>query len=197
MDQGFSASGGAVPSATHASRGPRRAVGLDAHLHRGTGVIVPVTIRDLSYSGCKVATAEAFAEGETMALSVPGRGRINVTVRWSEGREAGLEFEPEPASRDAEVKRASERILAHAEVTVRKPGGPMWTADVADVSPEGCRIGWVSRPRPGDAMWIKFDGLEAIGADVCWVEGRMAGLKFVRPIHPAVFDLLAARLQGE
>lgn len=182
----------------HSSRGPRRTVGLDAHLHRGTGVIVPITIRDLSYSGCKVATPEPLIDGETMALSVPGRGRINVTVRWFDGAEAGLEFEPEPKPRnaEAEIKRIGERLLARAEVTVRKPGGPMWTADVADISPQGCRIGWVAKPREGDGMWIKFDGLEALDARVCWVEGRMAGLQFVRPFHPAVFDLLVARLQN-
>jgi hypothetical protein len=43
-------------------------------------------------------------------------------------------------------------------------------------------------------MLLKFDGLEAIEAEVCWVEGFVAGLQFDKPIHPAVFDLLLHRL---
>ena len=45
-------------------------------------------------------------------------------------------------------------------------------------------------------MTIKFEGLEAMDAEVCWVQGFQAGLRFERPIHPAVFDLLLARLRG-
>jgi hypothetical protein len=31
-------------------------------------------------------------------------------------------------------------------------------------------------------------------AEVCWVDGFVAGLKFIKPMHPAVFDLLIERL---
>jgi len=41
---------------------------------------------------------------------------------------------------------------------------------------------------------VKFDGIEAMDAEVCWLEGFTAGLRFVRPMHPAVFDLLVERL---
>jgi hypothetical protein len=43
-------------------------------------------------------------------------------------------------------------------------------------------------------MLLKFDGLEALEAEVCWVDGFVAGLQFDKPIHPAVFDLLLERL---
>ena len=200
MDQGFSANGGEMPAVTHASRDPRRAVGLPASLTRGTGTVVPVTIRDLSYNGCGILSAEPLAPGETMPLTVDGRGTIRVRVRWCEGDAAGLEFEADaeltPDESDR-VERVSPRTLARCQVMVRNPGGPMWSAEVSDVSPEGCRIGWVSRPRVGDAMWVKFENLEAMGARVCWVEGPMAGLQFTRPIHPAVFDLLLVRMRGQ
>ena len=199
MDQGSPASGGAMPPAAHSQRDPRRAADLPARLMRGTGTVIPVTICDLSYNGCGIRSTEALICGETMPLSVEGRGTILVKVRWCDGLFAGLEFEPDAKLAKDEperVERVSSRVPARVQVHVRKPGGPMWAAEVTDVSPEGCCIGWVSRPRVDDALWVKFDGLEALDARVCWVEGKNAGLQFTRPIHAAVIDLMIARLIG-
>lgn len=44
-------------------------------------------------------------------------------------------------------------------------------------------------------MLIKFDGIEALEAEVCWVEGFVAGLRFQQAIHPSVFDILLERLK--
>ena len=41
---------------------------------------------------------------------------------------------------------------------------------------------------------MKFDGLQPLEAEVCWIEGFNAGVNFVQPIHPAVFDRLVAGL---
>jgi hypothetical protein len=67
---------------------------------------------------------------------------------------------------------------------------------VVDLSPEGCKVELVERPRGGERMTIKFEGLEAMDAEVCWVDGFQAGLRFERPIHRAVFELLMTRLRG-
>jgi hypothetical protein len=32
--------------------------------------------------------------------------------------------------------------------------------------------------------------MQAIEAEVCWIDGFTAGVNFVAPIHPAVFDRL-------
>ena len=45
-----------------------------------------------------------------------------------------------------------------------------------------------------EIVWVKFEGLEALEAMVCWVDGFAAGLEFQRPVHPAVFDVLLQRL---
>lgn len=42
---------------------------------------------------------------------------------------------------------------------------------------------------------IKFEGIETVQAEVCWIDGFIVGLRFERPFHPAVFDLLLARLR--
>jgi hypothetical protein len=43
-------------------------------------------------------------------------------------------------------------------------------------------------------VWVKFDGLDAMEGQVIWVAGFVAGVEFIRPMHPAVFDALVPRL---
>ena len=66
---------------------------------------------------------------------------------------------------------------------------------VYDISPEGCKIEFVERPRLDETVWVKFEGLDAIASSVCWVEGHTAGVEFDRPMYPSVFDLLVSRLR--
>jgi hypothetical protein len=46
-------------------------------------------------------------------------------------------------------------------------------------------------------MWVKFDGLDPIEATVCWIEGSNLGLMYQHPVHPAVFEMLLARLDPQ
>jgi hypothetical protein len=64
-----------------------------------------------------------------------------------------------------------------------------------DLATVGCKVEFVERPKAGELLWIKFDGIEAIEATVRWVDGHIGGLRFIRPFYPSVFDLLLARLQ--
>jgi hypothetical protein len=67
-----------------------------------------------------------------------------------------------------------------------------------DASAHGCKVEFVERPEVEENVWVRFEGLEPIEARVCWLKGRCAGLEFSRPIHPAVFELVAERLrQGQ
>jgi hypothetical protein len=90
--------------------------------------------------------------------------------------------------------RKSSRVGLDAEVLLRRAGHNNYRANVHDVSQEGCKVEFVERPTLDEIVWVKFEGLEAIEAMVCWVEGFAAGLEFQRPVHPAVFDVLIQRL---
>jgi hypothetical protein len=68
--------------------------------------------------------------------------------------------------------------------------------DATDLSPHGCKCEFVDRPKIGETLWLKFDGLETLGCTVSWVEGSNVGLQFARPIHHAVFEMLLYRLAG-
>lgn len=93
------------------------------------------------------------------------------------------------------MNRQDARVAVNAEVALRRSGSHPYSVRVYDASPHGCRIEFVERPSLDERVWVKFQGLEAIEGLVCWVDGFVAGLEFVTPIHPAVFDSLVARLR--
>jgi hypothetical protein len=90
--------------------------------------------------------------------------------------------------------RKSARVGLEAEVSLRRSGQNNYRANVHDVSQEGCKVEFVERPSLDETVWVKFEGLEALEAMVCWVEGFAAGLEFQKPVHPAVFNVLLQRL---
>lgn len=81
------------------------------------------------------------------------------------------------------------------EVQLRRSGQHNYVVQVFDISQEGCKIEFVERPRLDETVWVKFEGLEAVEATVCWVEGFSVGVEFLRPIYPAVFELLVERVR--
>ena len=185
-----------VPSPDQrADRSDRRPVDLTGFLALDDGSTSAITILDMSYEGCRIATAASLSPGQPVKLAVARLGGIAATVRWAENGQAGLVFAAEAAAsaRD-QVPRRSERLDLLAEVTLRRPGKQNFRVPAFDVSPEGCKVEFVDRPEVAEQLWIKFDGLEALQAKVCWMEGARVGLEFDRPIHPAVFELLLARL---
>lgn len=92
--------------------------------------------------------------------------------------------------------RRHQRVEIEAEVTFRRAGKLNFRVRIYDVSPEGCRAEFVDRPELGERVWIKFDGMHSLEADICWIAGPKTGMRFAQPIHPAVFDSLLARLRN-
>jgi hypothetical protein len=88
-----------------------------------------------------------------------------------------------------------DRLAVEADIALRRPGKLHFRVRVRDISPEGCKAELVERPEVGELVWVRFDGIEALPAEVRWTAGFVAGLRFERPIHAAVFDRLAARMR--
>ena len=179
------------------SRPERRPVELSGHALLLDGTSITVTLVDLSYEGCRIRPETPLSPGDRLKLSVFNRGLIEAEVRWFEDGFAGLAFGTYEVPTRQQWPRRSKRVPVTANVTLRKPGQPNFPVRVFDASPEGCKIEFVDRPREGDRIWVKFAGLETLEAEVCWVEEFVMGVKFARPMHPAVFDLLAERYRQE
>ena len=111
---------------------------------------------------------------------------------------AGLRFkgaaEAEASEASERRKRPSERVTLSAEVTMRPLGRAKYQVRIHDLSLEGCRVELAERPERGERVLVNFAGLNVLEASVCWIKGQLAGLSFDRPIHPAGFDLMIARL---
>ena len=172
----------------------RRIVAFPANLLLGNGEITRVDVLDLSYDGCAIETPIALEEGSALKLSVVALGAHDAHVRWYANGKAGLSFAVQSAWEKKFKPRDSQRVELTAQLSLRRVGRKNYRARVFDVSPKGCKVEFVERPRLDELVWVKFDWLEAIEAEVCWVDGFFGGLKFLRPIYPAVFELLLTRL---
>jgi hypothetical protein len=180
---------------TPIERRERRPVSMCAYIVRRDGVRSEVLLLDLSYEGCGIETPLTFDSGEAVKLSVLHRGAIDAKVRWCSDGRAGLEFAAEQPREKPHWPRRSDRVAVSADVSLRRLGQVNFRVRVTDLSPEGCKVELVERPRIDEHLLIKFEGLEVLEAEVCWIEGYTAGLRFEKSIHPAVFDLLLGRVR--
>lgn len=179
-----------------ADRSERRLVSMRGYVILADGSHHPVQVLDLSYEGCGIETPAPLEPAQQIKLSVLQRGAIDAVVRWSRNGKAGLAFTQSVAEAKKHWPRRSERIELVADVSLRRVGRSTFCVAVTDASADGCKVQLVERPSEGERVVVKFDGLEPLEADVCWVEGFAAGLRYGRPMHPAVFELLVARLTG-
>lgn len=162
--------------------------------------IVEIIVVDLSYDGCGIQALTPLQAGDKIRLGVLERGIIEAEVRWYANGRAGLVFDPEVADGEdgqAQRERRGERVPLLADVTMRRLGKHSFRVRVFDASTHGCKVEYIERPAVEELVRIRFDGLQPLDARTCWIEGNQAGLEFERPIHPAVFDLLCARMLAE
>lgn len=182
-----------LPDPTCARRDDRRRVEINGYVIRMNKTIVDIKVLDLSYDGCAISTLVPLVPGENVKLSALGRGATSATVRWYKNRMAGLHFQSEPVSKQHWPRKA-ERVAIRAEASLRRVGRLSYRVALFDLTRYGCKSEFVERPTIYERVWIKFDGLESIEAVVCWVEVSSVGLMYIKPLHPAIFDMLLERL---
>jgi len=67
-----------------------------------------------------------------------------------------------------------------------------YALNMIDLSEFGCKlVTGVFDIRPGDRICLRPHNLEGVWGDVIWARYRSAGVRFDRPIHPAVVEHLA------
>ncbi|MFL6733877.1 MAG: PilZ domain-containing protein [Sphingomicrobium sp.] len=103
-------------------------------------------------------------------------------------------MKPPPDRKFAEWPRKSDRVSVEAEVVVRRPSEHNFRVRIYNVSRHGCLVDFISQPRLDERLWVKFRGLEGLEALVCWTEGFTAGVEFLKPLHPGVFDRIVSEL---
>src|SRR3954464_10161989 len=92
------------------------------------------------------------------------------------------------------------RRTARAEVALgaglRQRGAHAVTIQIVDLSTDGFRAATHLELFPGSDVWLKLPGLESLHARVVWMHGHMLGCQFVRPLHPAVLDMVVRACGG-
>ena len=180
------------PAEAQVERQERRPVRMHGHILLEDGTTAEAVLVDLSYEGCSIETSVELSVDQPVTLSVLRRGAIEALVRWVSEGKAGLCFKALVV--DRQQPRSTERVSLDAEVMLRRLGQINYRVRLFDLSPQGCKVELVERPREGEHLLIRFEGLEALDAEVCWVSEFVAGLHFDKPFHPAVFDLMVQRL---
>jgi hypothetical protein len=71
---------------------PRRGVSHTASLEVADGRRFRVLVTNLSYTGCQLLSEQRLEIGQTVGLSLPGRGSMDAQVRWTAGDCYGLQF---------------------------------------------------------------------------------------------------------
>jgi hypothetical protein len=74
---------------------------------------------------------------------------------------------------------------------LRQRGAHAVTVQIVDLSTTGFRAATHLNMVPGADVWLKLPGLESLHARVVWMRGHLMGCEFMRPLHPAVLDMVA------
>ena len=91
-----------------------------------------------------------------------------------------------------EPRKADRRDVALG-ADLRQRGATSVTVEILDLSTHGFRAATHLELEPGTDLWLKLPGLESLHARVAWMRGHLLGGEFVRPLHPAVLDMIAGK----
>ena len=118
---------------------------------------------------------------------------------WSNpyvGTEQGLTGELSTAgdfSGSSRKSRRADRLPVELGAGLRQRGASGVSVQIMDLSTDGFKAATHLELYPGTDVWLRLPGLEACHARVMWSQGHYVGCAFVRPLHPAVVDMVAAR----
>jgi hypothetical protein len=89
--------------------------------------------------------------------------------------------------------RRAERVPVALGAGLRQRGASGVTVQIIDLSTDGFRAATHLELNVGTDVWLRLPGLEPTHAQVAWSGGQFVGCAFVRPLHPAVVDMLVAK----
>lgn len=102
--------------------------------------------------------------------------------------------EPPGAACDAAPQdRVSKRVAVALDAGLRQRGAHGVAVQIMDLSTHGFRASTHLDLSEGSDVWLRLPGLEATQARVAWVKGYVIGCAFVRPLHPAVLEMIIGR----
>lgn len=87
-------------------------------------------------------------------------------------------------------ERGAERINVSFGAALRQRGASGVGVQIADLSTNGFRVATHLELQPGTDVWLRLPGIEPVHARTIWSRGHQIGCEFVRPLHPAVLQMI-------
>ncbi|HVQ08174.1 MAG TPA: PilZ domain-containing protein [Allosphingosinicella sp.] len=120
---------------------------------------------------------------------------------WSFPSELGTPFLSGELTTDSRPptdrpSRKSKRVALELGAGLRQRGGTGVSIQILDLSVDGFRASTHLELAQGTDVWLRLPGLEPYQAKVAWSKGHYVGCAFVRPLHPAVLDMIVKRSGG-
>ena len=103
-----------------------------------------------------------------------------------------LSTEPGLAPQTRKGRRA-DRVSIELGAGLRQRGASGVAVQIMDLSTDGFKVATHLELYAGTDVWLRLPGLEACHARVIWSEGHFVGCAFVRPLHPAVLEMIIAK----
>jgi hypothetical protein len=95
---------------------------------------------------------------------------------------------------DMDERRRIERAPTDSAIDFRRPKEHRFEVRMHDLTEHGCKVALPEQVERLQTVWISLPSLETLQSQVRWSADWVAGVEFDRPLHPAVFDHMAAKL---
>jgi len=92
--------------------------------------------------------------------------------------------------------RGAERKDLVVGAGLRQRGAHPISVQVMDLSVTGFRATTHLTLEEGSDIWLKLPGLESLHARTRWQRGHVIGCEFLRPLHPAVLDMIVRKTKS-
>lgn len=86
--------------------------------------------------------------------------------------------------------RRADRVPIELGAGLRQRGAAGVSVQIMDLSTDGFRVATHLELSVGSDVWLRLPGLEPSHARVAWASGHYVGCAFVRPLHPAVLQMI-------
>ena len=120
-------------------------------------------------------------------------------AHWQPGEADGhASFEAEISTAAPVPAPAKPRLAERVEVSfgaaLRQRGASGVSVQIADLSTTGFRVATHLELEPGTDVWLRLPGLEPCHARAVWSRGHYVGCEFLRPLHPAVLQMIVRKV---
>jgi hypothetical protein len=104
-----------------------------------------------------------------------------------------LSFYAELSTAQTAHERNAERVSVSLNAALRQRGASGISVQICDLSTHGFRVSTHLELEAGTDVWLRLPGIEPVHARTCWKRGHQIGCEFVRPLHPAVLEMIVRK----